>query len=291
MTKRLADAAERVQRGEPAVTVPLGRPQPAERPPRDARPRDRGGYGVTPGRDQRAAGRPEGRRGDDRRARSTPRCGTCRWTRRRVSGESAIRSAATTSRPRPTRACRWPGHSRRRPKPGLIFNAHIEATRAAAVALYRDKVAIARTGKGGEGEQHPRRRRMLEFTHHTGRRVQISGRGRRDGAGQEGHAGDPSLHTHSLIPNAVFCAGGRVGSLNTKQVGRLHLRGGSVYQATLAQKLRDAGFDVVLDHRTGAARMPRVPDEIRGPVFQADEAGGVLPPSAFTPPAARSGMI
>jgi TrwC relaxase len=55
----------------------------------------------------------------------------------------------------------------------LIFNAHIEATRAAQTFVI-DKIAIARTGKGGAEQATPGEVAILEFTHHTGRRVQIS---------------------------------------------------------------------------------------------------------------------
>ena len=98
---------------------------------------------------------------------------------------------------------------------------------------------------------------------------------------EKGFAGDPDLHTHSLIPNAVFCDDGRVGSLDTRQVGSFLKEGGSVYQATLAQKLRDAGFDVVLDERTGAARMPAIPDGIRD-MFSKRTNAGLAAAKAFT---------
>jgi conjugative relaxase-like TrwC/TraI family protein len=164
----------------------------------------------------------------------------------------------------------------------LIFNAHIEATRAAQ-AFVIDKVAIARTGKGGAEQAIPGEVRIFEFTHHTGRRVQIStsAAGETVLTTEKGFAGDPDLHTHSLIPNAVFCADGRVGSLDTRQVGSFLKEGGSVYQATLAQKLRDAGFDVVLDERTGAARMPAIPDGIRD-IFSKRTNAGLAAAKAFT---------
>ena len=116
MTKRLADAADRVQRGEPAVTVPLVVLSPLVAPAR-CTASGSGRIGVHARRDQRAAGWPEGRRGEDRRQALRQGAEPAGGTRRRASGASAIRSAATTSRPRPTRACPWLGHSRRQPKP------------------------------------------------------------------------------------------------------------------------------------------------------------------------------
>ena len=78
-----------------------------------------------------------------------------------------------------------------------------------------------------------------------------------------GIAGDPDLHTHFLMPNAVFCDSGRVGSLDTAAIKGFIFEADGVYHARLGQKLRDVGFEVELDERTGAARMPVIPDDIR----------------------------
>ncbi len=80
---------------------------------------------------------------------------------------------------------------------------------------------------------------------------------------QTGQAGDPDLHTHFLIPNAVFTDAGRVGSPDTAAIGGFIFEADAFYHARLAQKLRDAGFATELDHRTGAARMPAVPEDVR----------------------------
>ena len=78
-----------------------------------------------------------------------------------------------------------------------------------------------------------------------------------------GAPGDPELHTHHLIPNAVFTESGRVGSLDTAAVPGFLKEAGAVYQMRLAQHLRDAGFRVELDEATGAAVMPDIPEDIR----------------------------
>jgi len=47
--------------------------------------------------------------------------------------------------------------------------------------------------------------------------------------------GDPELHTHFLIPNAVFCDSGRVGSLDTAAIGGFIFEADAFYQPRLAQ--------------------------------------------------------
>ena len=74
--------------------------------------------------------------------------------------------------------------------------------------------------------------------------------------------GDPDLHTHFLIPNAVFCESGRVGSLDTAAIAGMIFKADAEYHARLGQKLRDAAFDVALDDKTGAARMTAIPRDV-----------------------------
>lgn len=144
-----------------------------------------------------------------------------------------------------------------------IYNAHIEAARE-AVGYIATEVGRARIGDGGNQGFEPGHVAWLEFTHHTSRRVQITmGAGETKIVQDAGAPGDPDLHTHFLIPNAVFCDSGRVGSLDTAAIGGFIFEADAFYHATLGQKLRDAGFAVELDHKTGAARMPIVPDAVR----------------------------
>ena len=143
-----------------------------------------------------------------------------------------------------------------------IFNAHVEAARE-AVAHIAERVGVARTGKGGMGEPEPGHVAWMEFTHHTSRRTMVSVENGEAKVVDGGIAGDPDLHTHFLMPNAVFCDSGRVGSLDTAAIKGFIFEADGVYHARLGQKLRDVGFEVELDERTGAARMPVIPDDIR----------------------------
>lgn len=141
----------------------------------------------------------------------------------------------------------------------MIYNAHIEAARE-AVAYISDEIGKVRLGKGGEDGTEDGHVVWLEFTHHTSRRVQFKDGGITKDAGP----GDPDLHTHFLIPNAVFSAeSDKVGSLDTAAIGGFIFEADAFYHARIGQKLRDAGFEVELDHKTGAARMPVIPDEVR----------------------------
>ena len=144
-----------------------------------------------------------------------------------------------------------------------VFLAHIEAARE-AVATIASYVGQARMGRNGEDGTEPGHVAWLEFTHHTARRVMVS---IRDGEVAELRRentvpGDPDLHTHFLIPNAVFCDSGRVGSLDTAAISGMIFKADAEYHARLAQKLRDAGFDIALDERTGAARMTAIPENV-----------------------------
>jgi TrwC relaxase/AAA domain len=157
-----------------------------------------------------------------------------------------------------------------------IYNAHIEAARE-AVGYIAERVGQARLGKGGEEGAEPGHVAWLEFTHHTARRTHIAvDKGEVSIKPEAGAPGDPDLHTHCLIPNAVFCESGRVGSLDTAQLRGFIFEADSFYQALIGQKLRDAGFAIGLDHRTGAARMVAIPDEVRTLFSKRTNAGELL---------------
>lgn len=150
-----------------------------------------------------------------------------------------------------------------RAEQATIYNAHLQSARA-AVAYIATEVGVARVGKGGQEGEENGHVGWLEFTHHTARRVVA----RAAEAGNmeivdEGSAGDPDLHTHFLIPNAVFCDSGRIGSLDTAAIRGFIFEADAFYHATLAQSLRDSGFEIVLDQKTGAGRMTAIPDYVR----------------------------
>jgi hypothetical protein len=125
----------------------------------------------------------------------------------------------------------------------MIYTAHIEAARE-AVGYIAGEVGQVRLGKAGADGTEAGHVAWLEFTHHTSRRVTF-----KDGdINRDAGPGDPDLHTHFLIPNAVFSAeSDRVGSLDTAAIGGFIFEADAFYHARLGQKLRDAGFEVELD--------------------------------------------
>src|SRR4051794_16239391 len=87
----------------------------------------------------------------------------------------------------------------------MILNAHLDASRF-AIGIIKREIGVIRLGAGGQDGETPGHVAVLEFTHLTERRIKTP-----DGE----IAGDPGLHTHNLIPNGVFRADGKVGSLHT----------------------------------------------------------------------------
>lgn len=153
----------------------------------------------------------------------------------------------------------------------MILNAHVAAAREAMAHLAGE---IGRAAIGKREDHEDGHITWLEFMHHTARRTRYTVK---DGVVEyapEGTSGDPDLHTHFLIPNAVFCPSGRVGSLDTNAVkGFLHEVGG-YYQARLAQHLRDQGFEV--GEVDGAARIRAIPDAVRVLFSKRSQIGEVM---------------
>jgi conjugative relaxase-like TrwC/TraI family protein len=131
---------------------------------------------------------------------------------------------------------------------GRLVAAHLDAARE-AMGLIAERIGAVRLGNGGSKGKEPGEVVWLEFTHHTARATD--------------QPGDPDLHTHFLIPNAVFCASGRVGALDTMAIRGSMFEADMRYHARLAENLRGAGFEVEVDRETGVARMGGVPEEVR----------------------------
>lgn len=146
----------------------------------------------------------------------------------------------------------------------MIYQAHIEAARE-AVAYIGTQVGVARFGDA-ERQFVEGYIAWLEFTHHAARQTMatvVDGEVVFQPDGAPGMPGDPDLHTHFLIPNAVFCPDGRVGSLDTEAIRGFLKEATVVYHMRLAAKLNAAGFETRLDERHGVTRMVGVPDEMR----------------------------
>lgn len=144
-----------------------------------------------------------------------------------------------------------------------IFQAHVEASRY-AIAYMAENVGWARFGNGGKDGAERGHVAWLEFTHHTSRRTMFAiENGEVVARSDSGSPGDPDLHTHHLIPNAVFTESGKVGSLDTAAVAGFIHEADAVYHMRLATHLTELGFKVEFDSKTGAARMSDIPEDIR----------------------------
>ncbi|MDQ2801592.1 MAG: relaxase domain-containing protein, partial [Pseudomonadota bacterium] len=154
-----------------------------------------------------------------------------------------------------------------------------EAERNILAQVHRDAVGSAmeyiaaemgqvRKGKAGKHGTEPGHIGWLMFDHCTSRpTVEIA---RADAQGRAytelltlKAAGDPQLHTHVAVPNVVLTGVGRVSAMDLDKLqGRIHEFGG-YYQAHVATNLRRHGVEVVLEERTGAARLTAIPGHVR----------------------------
>lgn len=148
-----------------------------------------------------------------------------------------------------------------------IYQAHRDAA-AETMAYLEAQIARAAKGDAGKDGWDPGHVGWISFDHYTARPtlwMATEKNGERiSEAVPVPVAGDPDLHTHFTVMNAVFCENGRVGSLDLNQLNGLIKEGGALYQAHLAQHLRDRlGASVSLDTDTGMARLDAIPDRVR----------------------------
>jgi len=150
----------------------------------------------------------------------------------------------------------------------IIAQAHRDAVDA-AMRHVESELGRARKGKAGRDGFEPGQIGWIRFDHYASRpTVEVP---RHDAATGEAYtelvtlkvAGDPQLHTHVAVPNAVLTESGRVGGLDLQRLeGRVH-EWGALYQAHLATNLRRHGIAVALDAASGAARITAIPEPVR----------------------------
>ena len=157
----------------------------------------------------------------------------------------------------------------------MIYHAHLEAARE-AVGYIAAEIGVARTGKGGEGKLF---RAMSggsnsPTTPPGGRRSRSrtgppkscrTGPFRRSGSA---HAFPDSKCGVLRQRPRRFAAHRRIGGFLPEA--------DAVYQATLARNLREAGFAVELEARTGAAVLTAVPREVCDLFSKRSKAGELL---------------
>jgi hypothetical protein len=153
----------------------------------------------------------------------------------------------------------------------MIHQAHHDAI-GSVMQDIEAQIGRARLGAQGKAGWEPGSIGWVSFDHYTARpTVEIV---RTDRSGQdytELHifkgaggrvAGDMQLHTHTAVFNAVLTGTGRMGGLWLDQLDGRVKEWGALYQAYLATNLRRHGVEVVLDDRTGMARLTAVPKRV-----------------------------
>jgi hypothetical protein len=147
-----------------------------------------------------------------------------------------------------------------------IYQAHRDAAHE-TMRYIEQEIAKARKGKDGNGGYDQGHLGWVSFDHYTSRPTLWIAREENGQRITESVpiqvAGDPELHTHFTVTNAVFCENGRVGSLDLDRLEGFIKEAGALYQAHVATNLRTMGAEVVLDRGTGAARLTSIPEEVR----------------------------
>lgn len=154
-----------------------------------------------------------------------------------------------------------------------IYTVHRDAAHE-AMRYLEHHIARASRGDGGRDGWDPGHVGWLAFDHYTARPTLMVAEGRETVRVAVPVAGDPDLHTHFTVINAVFCENGRVGSLTLHQLDGLIKETGALYQAHLAQGLRDRlQASVSLDPETGMARLDAIPAHVRAHYSKRTQGG------------------
>ena len=150
----------------------------------------------------------------------------------------------------------------------LLHGIHRNAV-ADAMAYVEEQIGFARKGAGGKDGAEPGKLGWISFHHYTARpavdivRTDDEGRPYTDPREVPLQTADPQLHTHVTVLNAVLTESGRLGSIDLDRLDGFVKEGGAIYQAAVATRARRVGIEVVLDAKTGAARLADIADAMR----------------------------
>lgn len=139
----------------------------------------------------------------------------------------------------------------------LIWQAHRAAVEE-TMLLVEKTIGQVKLGAGGKDGAEQGSVVRIYFDHFTARPTTEDGSPKAKGEAEV--PGDMHMHTHTVVPNVVRTASGRVGSLYLNEMDGRVREFGATYQALLARNLRRIGVDVAMDERTGAARATAVPE-------------------------------
>ena len=134
----------------------------------------------------------------------------------------------------------------------IYEGAHRGAVRDAMEEVGR-RLGWTRRGAGST-EDVPGEIAWIACQHYTSRPVA-------DPGGAPVARGDPNLHTHVLIRNAVMAADGGIGALDSMRLNGIVHEVGALYHLRVAARLADAGIAVDLDRHGIAAAVASTPAE------------------------------
>jgi TrwC relaxase len=130
-------------------------------------------------------------------------------------------------------------------------------------------LGFARKGAGGRDGVEPGTLGWISFQHYTARpavdieRRDKEGRAYTDIRDVPLQTADPQLHSHVTVFNSILTNSGHIGAIDLDRLAGRVKELGAVYQANVAARARRFGIEVVLDERTGAARLSDIPHPVR----------------------------
>jgi len=123
-----------------------------------------------------------------------------------------------------------------------------QAAVAGAMKHLERQIAHARRGRGGRLGSESGELGWISFDHFTARPTEAA-------------PPDPQMHSHVLVPNVVLTGSGHVGSIDLNKLAGRVKEFGAVYQAYVAEGLRQAGASVRLG-AGGEAELAAVPRKV-----------------------------
>ena len=143
--------------------------------------------------------------------------------------------------------------------------AKTDEERAALLQYVAQEIGWARRGDGGKDGSEPGEVAWASFMHFSARPTLAL----QDGPDGETYVvdaavpGDPQVHIHNALFNAVVTASGHVGSLDTKELHGRVKEFGAYFQAYLANELDAMGIKLEYDQGEQAVAIASIPQAVR----------------------------
>ena len=114
-----------------------------------------------------------------------------------------------------------------------------------ALKIAEERYSATRTGKAGVNKEHTGNLIFAKFTHYNSR------------------ANDPQVHTHILILNTTKGSDGNWRSLDNRELYSNYKHIGLIQEHILANKLKELGYKLEIDRKTGIADIRTGRDDIK----------------------------